>query len=195
MSRLRTAGIALLLGALVAAGTACSDAKDGNTTNTSDRGVVSFADPPAGSDSLGLCYAYPIQNVKKLIGGGHNFKRLAPAAIGSEGDAITGEVCAFERKDPDGNGLSLRIEARDYGDDRAGLSDHFDELRAGTLEATDVPGVGDAAFASTSADTSLLQVRSGGYLLTLASRADGKLEPIPVDTLKLLAGSGLERLP
>lgn len=195
MSRLRNAGIAVLVGALLVGGAACSDKKDDAKSTSNDRGVVAFADPPAGSDSLGLCYAYPIENVKALIGGGHNFKRLAPAAIGNEGDAVTGEVCAFERKDPNGDALSLRVEARAYGDDAAGLAKHFDELRAGTLAATDVPDIGDAAFSSTSPDTSLLQVRSGGYLLTLSSRSDGKLKPIPVDTLKLLAGSGLERLP
>lgn len=183
----------MVLVGLVGGGVACSKSDDAKPTN--DRGAVSFADPPEGSMALGLCYAYPLEDVKTLMGGGQYFKRLPPAAIGAEGDAVTGEACAFERKDPDGDGLSLRVEVRNYGEDAAALTTQFDDLKAGTLEAAAVEDIGDAAFSSTSKDTSLLQVRADGYLLTLASRADGTLKPIPVNTLKLLGASGLEQLP
>ena len=55
--------------------------------------------------------------------------------------------------------------------------------------------MGDAAFSSVTDESSLLQVRSGQYLLTLSSRADGSLEPVSLDALKLLAASGLGNLP
>lgn len=183
----------MLIVAVVLGGTACS--KEEKKKATSDRGTISFADPPAGSTKLGLCYAYDITQMKALIGGGRNFKRLPPAAIGSKGDPVTGEACAWERKDANGDALALRIEVRNYRDDTATLEKQFTDLRDGTLDATVVPELGDVAFSSKSPTTSLLQIRSEGYLLTLSSRSDGKLKPIPLDTLKLLGASGLEQLP
>lgn len=193
MSRLRVAGLGVLVVAVVLSGAACSKKEKKETS--SDRGTISFADPPAGSTSLGLCYAYDIAQMKTLIGGGHNFKRLPPEAIGAKGDPVTGESCAWERKDPNGDAQSLRIEVRNFKDDTAALEKQFTDLRDGTLDATVVPELGDVAFSSKSPNTSLLQIRSEGYLLTLASRSDGKLKPIPLDTLKLLGASGLEQLP
>ena len=64
----------------------------------------------------------------------------------------------------------------------------YGELQSGTLGAEAVNDLGDAAFASVTDETSLLQVRSGPYLLTLASRATGELDhQVPVARLDLVA--------
>ena len=102
---------------------------------------------------------------------------------------------SFEDRQRTIRALALRIEVRNYRDDTATLEKQFTDLRDGTLDATVVPELGDVAFSSKSPTTSLLQIRSEGYLLTLSSRSDGKLKPIPLDTLKLLGASGLEQLP
>ena len=193
MSRMRSLGTVLLIVALAAAATACS--KDDDTATSSDRGVITFEDPPEGSTDLGLCYAYDIAQMKELVGGDETFKRLAPEAIGVEGDPVTGEACSWERKEANGDTRTLRIEVRNYGADTAGLAEQFATLEEGTLEAQTVEGLGDAAYSSVSEETSLLQVRSEGYMLTLASRATGSLDPIDLDSLELLAAAGLEQLP
>ncbi len=193
MSRLRVLGFTMLVASIAVTGAGCSKKQEAKTE--SDRGAISFSDPPPGSTTLGLCYAYDIAQMKELIGGGSNFKRLAPAAIGKKGDKVTGEACAWERKDPNGDALSLRIEVRNYGTDSAELQKQFDSLRTTTVGAQNVPKIGELAFSSASDQTTLLQVRSGKYLLTLSSRAEGKLEPIPVETMVLLGTAGLGQLP
>ena len=193
MSRMRVIGAALLVMAVAIGATGCS--KDEKKEQGSDRGAISFSDPPTGSASLGLCYAYKISQIKELIGGGNMFKRLPPEAIGKKGDPVTGEACAWARSEPNGDALTLRIEVRNFKDDTAALDKQFTALRDGTLDAKSVPELGDAAFSSQSKQTSLLQVRSDGYLLTLSSRAAGSLKPVPMDTLELLAAAGLEQLP
>ena len=193
MPRIRLLGAALLVAAVTATlATGCS--KDDEQVAENDRGTITFADAPEGSTSLGLCYPYDIAQMKELIGGGNTFKRLAPSAIGSEGDPVTGEVCAWERNAENGDVLSLRIEARTFAD-QATLESQFASLQDGTLEAQPVEGFGDAAFSSVSDETSLLQIRSGPYLLTLASRGTGELAPLDLDTLKLLSAAGMEQLP
>lgn len=193
MSRLRILGVGVLVAAVVLGASACS--KDEKKTESSDRAPISFVDPPAGSTDLGLCYAYDIEQMKELIGGEETFKRLAPSAIGNKGDKVRGEACGWQRTEPNGDGLSLRIEVRNFGKDTAALGSQFTALKDGTIAAKDVPNLGDAAFSSVSDETSLLQVQSGPYLLTLASRADGSLKPVSLDALKLLAASGLDQLP
>jgi len=192
MSRMRILGAGVLTAALLLGAAACSS--DSKKTPENDRGTITFKDPPKGSTSIGLCYAYKLQDIKKLIGGDHDFKRLPPAAIGNEDDPVHGEACAWQRTDPNGDGLNLRIEIRDFGDDAAGLLKQYADLKDGTISATDVADLGDGAFSSESKDTSLLQVKSGPYLLTLSSRSEGDLKPIPVPTLQLLAASGLDHI-
>jgi hypothetical protein len=192
MARMRELSVGLLVALLVVTAAACSD--DDEPTS-SDRGTLSFTDPPAGATRLGLCRAYDTAQVKELLGGEETFKRLAPSAIGLEGDPVVGEACAWERIEPNGEVATLRIEVREFTADPAELGTQFEQLREGTLEAQPTDGVGEQAFTSVSDETSLLQVRSGGYLLTLASRATGSLDPVSIDALKLLAASGLEQLP
>ena len=193
MSRLRVLGAGVLIAALALGASACS--KDEKKAPTSDRAPISFADPPEGSTDLGLCYAYDVEQMKELIGGEGTFKRLAPSAIGTKTDKVRGEACSWERNEPNGDALSMRIEVRNYKDDTATLDSQFKALHDGTIGATDQPNLGDAAFSSVSDSTSLLQIKSGPYLLTLASRANGGLDPVKLDALKLLGASGLEQLP
>jgi len=192
MSPLRKLGLGALIAAVAVAGAACSS--DDSSGTKSDRGTVSFADPPPGSTDLGLCSAYDIDDMKDLIGGDETFKRLPPTAIGAKGDPVTGEACAWERTETNGDALSVRIEARDYGEDVALLDEQFGALKDGTISAETVDGLGDEAFSSESDETSLLQIRTGQYLLTLSSRAAGDLSPVDVKTLQFLANGGLEQL-
>lgn len=192
MSRMRTLGLGVLAATVLFGAAACSKSDD--TPEKNDRAPISFADPPKGSMDLGLCYAYNTDQIKDLIGGEETFKRLAPAAIGTEKDEVHGEACAWERTEPNGDAASLRIEIRDFSDDPAALLEQYAALKDGTIGATDVEGLGDGAFTSESKETSLLQVKSGPYLLTLSSRADGNLKPVDLAALQLLAASGLDKV-
>jgi hypothetical protein len=182
-------------GAFALGGVACSSSDGDDEATQSDRGSISFSDAPEGSTDLGLCYAYDIAQMKGILGGEESFKRLPPSAIGAEGDDVTGEVCAWERVEANGDSVNLRIEVRDYGDATEELAERFEDLDLDTPGAEDFADIGDAAFLATAEDATLLQVRSGGYLLTLASRSAGGLEPISPDTLKLLGTAGLDQLP
>lgn len=192
MSRMRTLGIGVLTATVLFGAAACSKSDD--TPAKSDRAPISFADPPKGSTDIGLCYAYNVDQIKALIGGEETFKRLAPAAIGKKTDPVHGEACAWERTEPNGDAASLRIEVRDFGKDQETLLSQYAALKEGTPGATDVEGLGDGAFSAVTDDTSLLQVKSGEYLLTLSSRAEGGLEPVDLAALQLLAASGLDRI-
>jgi hypothetical protein len=189
---MRVLGLVVVVAA-VFAGTAGCSSSEGRAVPTS-RPPMSFGPAPKSAAKLGLCAAYPVGPMKKLVGGGNRFRALAPAAIGEKGDKVTGEACSWERIEPGGDQLSVRVEAVDYGTDTTGLAAKFDELKAGTIAAADLPGVGDAAFTSKSKETSLVQVRRGHYLITASSRATGKLDPITVPELTLLAGSSFEKL-
>ncbi|WP_426571034.1 hypothetical protein [Aquihabitans sp. McL0605] len=192
MSRLRVLGAGVLIASVVLGASACS--KDEKKATSSDRGVIAFADPPAGSTDLGLCYAYDLKQMKALIGGDEDFKQLAPAAIGTKDDKVHGEACAWQRTDPNGDSLSLRIEARDFGTDTAALAAQFETLRTAAIDNQPVESLGDAAFATVADDSTVLQVRTGPYLLTLSSRASGSLKPIGLDAMSLLATAGVDKL-
>jgi hypothetical protein len=189
---MRTLGVGVLAAALLFGSAACS--KDEDKPAENDRGTITFKDPPKGSTDIGICHAYDVQQIKDLIGGDNTFKRLPPEAIGAKGDKVRGEACSWQRTEPNGDALNLRIEVRDYGKDEAGLATQFKKLEDGTISADPVSGLGDAAFSSESDETSLLQVRSGPYLVTLASRAEGGLKPVELGALQLLAASGLDRI-
>ncbi|MEZ5181802.1 MAG: hypothetical protein R2702_08015 [Acidimicrobiales bacterium] len=192
MSRVRKLGPIVLVAVAVVAGASACSKSDGGATE-SDRKVVTFGEAPEGSTDLGLCGAYDIEQMKGFIGGDESFKRLAPEAIGKEGDPVTGEACAWERVEG-GDSLSLRIEVRNYGDDATGAAARFDELEQEAVDPEPVSELGDRAFSSTSDGASVLQAVRGGYLLSLSSRSAGSLEPLPTDVLKLLGTAGLERL-
>lgn len=192
MSRMRILGVGLLAAAVLLGASACS--KDEKKASSNDRAPITFKDPPKGSNDIGLCYAYDIKQIKGLIGGQETFKRLAPAAIGNEDDPVHGESCAWQRTEPNGDARNLRIEIRDFGDDNAALLEQYAALQKGTVGATDVPDLGEGAFSAVTDDTSLLQVKSGPYLLTLSSRSEGKLDPVDIKALQLLAASGLDHI-
>jgi hypothetical protein len=192
MSRMRILGVAVLASVVLLGASACSS--DEKKATKSDRPPISFAEPPEGSTDIGLCYAYDLEQIKDLIGGDETFKRLAPTAIGAEGDKVRGEACGWQRTEPNGDALSLRVEVRDFGEDEATLLSQYAALKEGTIDATDVEGIGQGAFSAVTDETSLLQIKSSPYLLTLSSRADGTLKPVPLKALELLGASGLEQI-
>ncbi len=114
MSRVRKLG-SLVLVAVAITGAAASCSKSDGEAEKSDRKVVSFGDAPEGSTDIGMCGAYKTEQMKGFIGGDETFRRLAPEAIGKEGDPVTGEACSWERVEEDGDSLSLRIEVRTFG--------------------------------------------------------------------------------
>ncbi len=193
MSRMRLLGAVVGVLAVLATASGCSSDGDTATTTTSRPPVV-FKAAPAEATRLGACKSLTIERMKELIGGEERFRALAPEAIGEEGDAVTGEACSWERKGPGENELSVRVEVRDYGTDTAGLVAKFDELKTGTVAATDAD-VGDAAFTSQSEETSLVQIRKGSFLITASSLAAGDLDPIDVGELTFVAATPLDVLP
>jgi hypothetical protein len=195
MSRVRNFGVVAVATIVLVTGVACSKSDDGGDAGTSGRAPVEFADPPEGSTSLGLCHAYPVANVKKLLGGTSSFRRLAPAPIGRKGDPVTGERCAFERDEANGDLRTLTIEVRDYGADTAALTDSFTLLRGAMTDPKPISGVGDEAVGAQTKDLAVVYARQGQYELRVVSRSDGDLDPVPVDTLTFLAGQGLGILP
>jgi hypothetical protein len=190
---MRTFGLGVLAATVLFGAAACSKSDD-SSKKESDRGTISFADPPKGSMDIGICYAYNTDQIKDLIGGKETFKRLPPAAIGTEKDKVHGESCAWQRNEPNGDSVNLRVEIRDFGDDQATLLEQYDALKKGATEPTDVDGLGDRAFSAINDDTSLIEVHSGPYLLTLSSHAEGGLKPVDLAALQLLAASGLDRI-
>ncbi|HWJ96618.1 MAG TPA: hypothetical protein VNQ33_00580 [Acidimicrobiales bacterium] len=192
MSRMRTLGLGVLAATVLFGAAACSKSDGG--TKKSDRAPISFADPPKGSMDIGICYAYNTEQIKDLIGGKETFKRLAPAAIGTAKDKVHGEACGWQRTEPNGDSVNLRVEIRDFGEDQAALLTQYDALKKGATDVTDVAGLGEGAFSAVSDDTSLLEVKSGPYLLTLTSHAEGSLKPVDLAALQLLAASGLDRI-
>jgi hypothetical protein len=188
-------GAVVVAAVVLVGGSACSKSDDGGKAGTSGRAPAEFAEPPEGSTTLGLCHAYPVANVKKLLGGGSSFRRLAPAPIGRKGDTITGERCAFERKESNGDLRTLTVEVRDYGADTAALDSAFDLLRGALTDPKAIDGVGDQAVGASAEGLSVVYARQGQYELRVVSRSDGDLDPLPVDTLAFLAGQGLGKLP
>lgn len=184
--------VAVLAASVALAAAGCSS--DAEPATTTQRGKLEFGTPPPGATRLGLCKAYQDDQIKGVLGE-DGFRKLAPSALGEEGDAATGESCRWVRSGGGDDSLSLTIEALDYGADLAGLEAKFTELEGGTIGSEVVEGLGDAAFSSASEETSILQVRTGQYLLTLSTQARGKgVEPLDPDTLKILAGAALEKL-
>ena len=193
MSPLRRVGLAALVATVVLAGAACGSDDDGGAT--SGRAPAVFADPPEGANSIGVCRSFDTATIKEQVGGGSNFRRLAPTAIGKAGDAVTGESCSWERQDPGGAFRTLTITVRNFGADAAALGDAFESRTSSLVDAEELPGLGDAAVTSASAEATEVFVNQGPYELQVASRAGEGLDPLPVETLVFLATAGLEVLP
>lgn len=168
-----------------------SDAKQATTTS---RQELVYKTGLAEANRLGVCSTYKIDKMKTIVGGGRNFRALAPANIGKKGDAVVGERCAWERRGPGAKTRSLTVEARTYGDDTRALDDTYTSQRESTVGAEDVDGVGDAAYSSVSDGTTLLQVRSGSYFLSYSSRGGGGLDPVKLDLLKFMAITATDKL-
>jgi len=183
----------LVLAALLAPLSGCSSSKHDATTPAHTPLSFGTVDPKA--SKLGICPTYSVVAVKKIVGGGHRFKADGPEAISERAGTVTGEACTWERNGPGTDSRVLRVEVRDFGSDPATITKAFKDLRDNTVGATAVTGFGDEAFRSVSADTSLLQVRKGHYLITASSRAAGSLHAIPLDTLKAVAGTAFGKLP
>ena len=182
--------------AMVALGGAlagCSD--DKQQASTTSRAPMSFGTTEPSSSPFKLCKVYPVAGVKKVVGGGNRFQVQPAESITESSGAVLGEACSWERRGPGKDSLLLRVEARDYATDLAGLASKFKELRANTVAATTLEGVGDEAFTSKSKDTSLVQIRKGKYLITASSRATGSLDPIPIPKLVAVAGTSFNQLP
>src|SRR3954453_19478859 len=159
MSRVRALGIFLVVAVVLSAAGCSSGSNDSSTTS---RPALQFGDGPTKSTRLGVCAAFPIKNMKKILGGGGTFRVRPPTAIGKKGDAVTGETCGWQRGAQGKDFASLQIEARNYGTDTAALTSNMDELQKKPLGPTPLPGLGDAAFSSEGTANPLLQIRKAG---------------------------------
>lgn len=166
----------------------------GDASSDTSKPAINFKVGESGAKTLPLCVAYPAKEMKKLVGGGSNFRIIVPQAIGKKGDPITGQTCSWQRIGPGKKARTLQVEGRDF-EDAAALGAQFDELKAKTANPQDVSGVGESAFSAESDETNLLQVRDGKYLLTLSSRAEGGLKPVTVNELEDLAKTAIDKLP
>lgn len=191
MSTVRSVGAVLLVSATVLAAS-CSGGSD-KSTETS-RPAVRFQTPKTGAATMPLCVAFKPDKVKKVLGGGANFRVLPPEAIGQKGDPVTGQTCDWERRGPGNKSRSLQIEGRDYGSDQTGVTAAFDQARQATTGTQKITDLGDAAFSSSSGQAVLLQVVRGPILLSLSSRGDGGLDPLSLDELKALAMTAMAKV-
>ena len=192
MSRFRTLSLVCLVGVVLVTAAGCSSDNKNTTATSKPAPVFGNLDPGV---RVGVCGAYTIPNMKKILGGGKYFRVLAPTAIGEKGDPVTGETCSWQRTNAKGGDLvTLQVEARNYGKDTAGLISQMSQLQTATNGATPVANLGEAAFSSVSATSTLLDVRKGGYFLTFSSRAEGKEPPVPLTTLQFLAGAALDKV-
>jgi hypothetical protein len=183
--------ITLLALSIVLAVAGCSS--DSKSAATTTRPNLNFKAGLSKSNQLGVCSSYQVGRMKQIVGGGSGFRIQAPAPIGKKGDAVIGERCAWTRTGGGSDALILTIEARKWND-LGGLTNDYTTLRSQTIGAADVPGIGDAAFTSSSKSSSLLQVRFGSYRLTYSSSTQGKLKPIPVADLEDLAKTAVAKL-
>lgn len=172
---------------------ACSSSEDAVAPTTS-LARMTFQTMPPEATRLGVCTSFTTEAMRDLLGGDEVAPAL-PQSIEEGGGAVTGESCSWELAGAGDTTRSVRIEARDYGTDTVGLATRFDELKAATPEATDLPGVDDAAFSASSDEASVVQVRLRQYLLTASSRGTGDLEPLSAAELGVLLGTTFERLP
>ncbi len=193
MSRIRILASAVAALAFVGALAGCSD--DKQEASSTSRAPMSFGTMAPNASRFGLCKAYPIASVKKIVGGDHRFQANPSEPIDEQAGEVVGEACSWERRGPGKDSLLLRVEARDFGANQQLLEDTFKGLRTNTVSATRLDGVGDEAFTSKSKDTSLVQIRRGHYLITASSRATGSLDPIPIPKLVAVAGTSFTTLP
>lgn len=186
--------LVLLAGAVAVVGSlaACSSSDDAAPPTT--RAQMTFQTTPPEATRLGVCASFTTEQMQDLLGG-EKVGPALPEAIEEDGGAVTGESCSWELDGAGDDTRSVRIEARDYGADTAGLAARFDELKAATPDAADLPGVQDAAFSASSDEASVVQVRLRQYLLTASSRGTGDLEPLSAAELGVLLGTTFERLP
>ena len=192
MSDMRRVGAIALVTVFVLCGVAgCSGSNQAAPPTTRPSLVFGAGVPPV--NNLGVCSVYPVPQMKALIGGGANFRIQPPQAIGNKGDPVVGESCSWSQSGGGNTGLILVLETRKWND-AAGLQTQFTSLHSTTIGATDVIGLGDAAFTSQSPATSLLQMRSGLYMLTYSSTVQGNLTPISLATLEGLARMALPKL-
>lgn len=187
----RLAASALALTLALGLGACSSDGSD--TKTTADSPVLSFEPVPDEATRLGVCTAITIDQIQGLLG--PDTVASLPSSITEGGGEVTGEGCTWEAKSGGEARRSIRVEARDFGAGLEALNQRFEDLRAGTAGATDLPGVGDAAFSATTDDATVVHIRSGQYLLTASSRGVGGEAPVGTAELGMILAATLGQLP
>lgn len=184
---------AVAAGVLLAVGLgACSS--DGDKAASSTTAVLSFEPVPSEATRLGVCTSITIDQMTGLLG--DDVVASLPSSITEGGGAVTGESCSWDAKgEGSGASRSVHVEARDFADDTDWLAQRYEDLRAGTTGATDLPGVGDAAFSAETDDTTVVQIRTGHYLLTASSRGAGGEAPVTAGELGMVLAATMSKLP
>ncbi len=170
---------------------ACSS--DGESSTATDTPVLSFEPVPDEATRLGVCTSITIDQIEGLLGA--DTVASLPSSITEGGGVVTGEGCTWEAKSGGDASRAIRVEARDFADDTKSLEQRFEDLRAGTEGATDLPGVGDAAFSAATDDATVVHIRSKQYLLTASSRGTGGEAPVGTPELGMVLAATLGQLP
>ncbi len=193
MSNMRRVGAIVLVAASMAfAAAGCSS--DAKTVGTTVRQNLTFKSGLSKANQLGVCSTYQVKQMQDLLGGGPNFRILAPGDLGKKGDPSVGETCSWTNTGGGTNTLTLTIEARKWQAAPA-LDAQYTKLRSERIGATDVAGLGDAAYTWQSPTATNLEVRTGLYEVTYSSSVQGKqLKLVPLAKLQSLAAAAVAKL-
>lgn len=186
----------LAAGLMVAALVGCSSGSGKSSSTTTGVPQLSFGTSPTIVDKLGVCAVFKTADVKALLGGGNHFKLSLPRKIDTQGGPGTkGTECRWDRNDSDGSRRNLLIDVTDYSKAASGLLETSWNGLVQSLGITaPVPGMGDKAVSSSGKGTTTVAARKGTFVVLATSQATGKLEPLALNRLVLLANAALQKV-
>lgn len=187
----RIIGAVLLALALVS----CSSGGKGSSATTQVP-QLTFGTSSKSVDKLGVCVLYKAPAIKDLLGGGKYFRLSEPRKIDTQGGpGTTGVECRWDRDDPNGDQRNLVIDVTDYSKADPGLIDtSWNGLVQSLGVSAPVAGLGDQAVSSTGNHSTTVAARKGTFVVVATSAVKGKLTPVAINQLTLLATAGLQKV-
>ncbi|HEY4376794.1 MAG TPA: hypothetical protein VGM93_06530 [Acidimicrobiales bacterium] len=188
----RIIGAGLLAVALVG----CSSGSGKGSSATTQTPVLAFTSGSRSADKFGVCILYKVPAIKGLIGGGKYFRMLAPRKIDTQGGPHTkGIECRWERLDPNGARRSLVVDVTSYA---AADPGQIDSSWTGLVQSlgvsAPVPGIGDQAVRASGQGSATVAARKGDFVVVVASQSKGKLKPVPLNALTLMANAAMQKV-
>lgn len=184
--------VALGLGTL-----ACSNDNKASTKKRNPlKAEASFGTLPGNTDPRNICGAYPIKNIKALLGGGKQFRQFVPEKLKDRGPGSTGVECRWQGGGPSkGDGLTLRVDAIDYAKAEPGkLDGDWKGAKDSLRSLAPVPNLGDEAVSGTINHANTVTARKGTWMITVSTAANGKAEASPIPALVLLAAAAVAKV-